>query len=131
MVVLGFFTSVGCAIEKPLEGAVMVNETFELKDGERRKIPDAGLEIEILEINDSRCPVNARCIRMGSMALTLGIYENNQQVGSVFVDAGETPKDRKPGLFKNFHFYLHDIQPYPTADYDVKNVTAVISVTKI
>jgi hypothetical protein len=128
---LGFFAGFGCATETPLEGDLMVNETFELKYGERRKIPDTGLEIEILEINDSRCPVNARCIRRGSMALTLGIYENNQQVGSVFIDAGETPKDRKPGLFKNFYFNLHDIQPYPTAEYDVTNATAVLSITKI
>lgn len=127
---LGFPGCAGQDYRISSEGPIVIGKVFELKYGQKRELKNTGLEIEILSNNDSRCPLNAECIRQGSAALTLSILRNKKHIGSVYIDAGETPKDEKIGIYKKFYFRLLSLYPYPTVGYDVKKSTAILSVAK-
>jgi hypothetical protein len=133
MYIILVVTLAGCATfatEVSYEGPIEIGEIFAMKYGQRREIQNTGLTIEINKISDSRCPLNAQCIRKGDISVTLDIFRNNEQVGSAHMFSGLTPQERKVGEYKNLNFYLLDLYPYPMVGYSVKHSIAVMSITK-
>ncbi|WP_192822348.1 hypothetical protein [Rufibacter sp. LB8] len=100
-----------------------------------------GATLKLLQIEDSRCPMNANCIRQGSAIAHVQLLEIN---GSASVtkqlylgDALEAPDNRGPraadtvevGLSgKNYQIILSEVQPYPnTSDPNPAEKTAKLS----
>ena len=58
---------------------ILTGQEFAIREGERMDLMDTTqfiAELEVQEITDSRCPVNAQCIRAGEALVTLGIRGN-------------------------------------------------------
>ncbi|HYW08795.1 MAG TPA: hypothetical protein VE913_17670 [Longimicrobium sp.] len=101
----------GCATvrapQPPVRAAL--NETFMLPIDRAAEVGSDGLVLRFVRvINDSRCPVNARCIRAGSASVALELRAPGVAAGTVTV---ETPDQPKIADFGPYTVEILDIQP--------------------
>jgi hypothetical protein len=80
-------------------------------------IPTSGsdLKVELKEVNDSRCPINADCISAGSAKLTLTVSDASNQV-DVSMDFKGEPKSNTQAFTLsgvNYVLSVSEVLPYP------------------
>ena len=84
------------------------------------------LDVEFLEIEDSRCPSDVTCIWEGRASVTLRIYNQTQYI-SIILTTGETPTSH----VDSYDITLIDVLPYPVSTKDITDeYVATISVSK-
>lgn len=88
------------------------------------------LKIDLREVNDSRCPINADCIQMGSVILNFSVSNGTDQedVSVHFVDGDKNKGSSKFSIGgQNYLLKVSQVLPYPQiaqkpvlTDYNVK-----------
>ena len=98
------------------------------------------LSVQLQSLEDSRCPMNAMCIRQGSAVATLEVKDAAGNSKSQVLYLGEklpAPNDRGDRSVdsvdvslgqKNYRLILHSVEPYPNTS-AVPEETQTISVT--
>lgn len=89
-----------------------------LQLGQAQTIPQQALRIEMTEVNDSRCPVGATCIRAGIAAVTVTVkgLDAGAVASSVMLDTSAA-KDvtlNQAGVARTFRLSLQTLQPLAT-----------------
>jgi hypothetical protein len=106
---------------------VKVGEEFSLKLGDSINLTDKETvlsELQIYDISDSRCPVNAQCIRAGEAVVTIGLKEISQKflitelcIGEC-TQIGSSPPQTPQITIKVDNVYftltLKEVNPYPS-----------------
>lgn len=72
------------------------------------------LKVELKDVNDSRCPMNANCVSMGSAKLELSISDASNQVNVSFEFKGDSKNEQ---VFKlggtEYILTVTEVLPYP------------------
>lgn len=79
--------------------------TVVLVRGQQVVIADQSLTIELVEINDSRCPIKVTCIWAGHAAVTLQVSKPGSLAGRVVIGS-EAPSSMKLPSDTNYGGYL-------------------------
>lgn len=91
--------------------------TLRLEDGYNEIVASDGTKVELLEVNDSRCPLNVECVQAGQALVKLKISEPEKEPREVEL-VGITPlgdgKSSEP--MGDGYLLLLDVKPYPQAD---------------
>lgn len=110
-----------------------LDETFKLKKNTTCIIKDTGLEVELLDINDSRCPEGVQCVRAGEAVVKIevkGINGENQTITLAVPDADTDYKS--VAEVGGFTITLLNVYPYPSENdnQDTKTQWAELIVSK-
>ena len=72
------------------------------------------LKVELKEVNDSRCPINANCVSMGSAKLVFSVSDASNQVNVNFEFKGDSKNEQ---VFKlggtEYVITVSEVLPYP------------------
>lgn len=101
----------GCATVRAPQPSVRaaLDETFMLPIDRAAEVGSDGLVLRFARVvNDSRCPINARCIRAGSATVALELRAPGLEASTVTV---ETPDQPKSADFGPYTVEILDIQP--------------------
>jgi hypothetical protein len=105
---------------------IALNETVELFKVEQGKSSKNKVRVHLTEINDSRCPMNANCIRYGSAIARLWLEQDQEKSPTIALVIGEAlPND--PRKVRNraadttlvtvantqYQVILKSVTPYP------------------
>jgi hypothetical protein len=106
---------VGC---KKDDISLSLNKKFELMQNESVKIKNGSEEIlvKLTQVNDSRCPINANCIRSGEAKIKLDLDVNGVSYKGfelcLICDATmNIPNNKTVG--SKYKITLIDVNPYP------------------
>lgn len=115
LVVLGaayFFTSSGKIKNGEENSEPKVFGEITLKAGEEGEI--AGLSIKMIQIkDDSRCPINARCVWAGKVSADVEL-KSGDITGAATLDVGNSPY-----IFENYLIKLVDVKPEKIAGQEI------------
>jgi hypothetical protein len=92
--------------------------SYRLKADERvyYSLEDTSFTLQLLKIEDSRCPRNARCIWQGEVKVSLAVAGQKPQtlcLGNCQVKDSAANKLQIDLQNDNFILILEDVQPYP------------------
>ena len=76
------------------------------------------LKVQLVDVTDSRCPVNAMCVTAGSARLKFNISDNTKAADvSVNFQGGNLKKDSREFILGNTTYVLtvKEVLPYPVA----------------
>ena len=107
-------------------GGPVLSEKFTVKFGQQVLIRSEGLTVKLDSVtNDSRCPKNAECFWAGNARIVLEVNGKTNLALNTYLD----PKE---GDFRNYHFKLLDLKPYPemTGQIKLNDYEADLIVTK-
>lgn len=100
--------------EGPFE--VKVNETINLPDN------NTGLQLQVLSINDSRCPANAFCVTSGNAVVKIKMADNSGafEERDLCIGLCGTKLNRQDTIIvkinnKRYSVILENVYPYPEA----------------
>ncbi|SEJ29669.1 hypothetical protein SAMN04487995_4040 [Dyadobacter koreensis] len=82
-------------------------------------IQGQALIVNILELNDSRCPINADCIQAGSVDLQLSVSDGTNKVNiPVSFKSDSKASGHQTFLLgkQNYSLVVHEVLPYPITD---------------
>jgi hypothetical protein len=132
-----FVSMLSCCKEEPGLRTIPLNQEFNVQAGETFEIVNENgeyiMSISVSEINDSRCPLNAICVRAGEAKVSFqvsGIEEIIRQfelcVGADCPEGGESTELIIDNITRRFT--LIDVKPYPMASKNDESKTAVVFV---
>lgn len=99
-------------------------------------IPGQALIVNVLELNESRCPLNVNCIQAGGVDLELSISDGTNKV-NIPVSFKSDSKASGHQTFmlgnQNYSLVVHEILPYPatTQKPDLDEYKVNLSIEKI
>jgi hypothetical protein len=114
------FTNAGCT-NKQDEVSKKLGDTFQLKANESTNFNDNGNMIiaKLINIQDSRCPINVQCIRAGEAIVILDLQIGDEQFKGLKVCIG-CEKEMKitestiiKAKTKTYTLKLNSVDPYP------------------
>ncbi len=116
------FTNAGCT-NKQDEVTKKMGDTFQLKAGESISFSDNSNSItaKLINIQDSRCPVNVQCIRAGEAIVILDLQIGDEQIKGLKVCIGcekvmgITESTEIKTKAKTYTLKLNSVDPYPQA----------------
>lgn len=90
--------------------------TVVLRHGHSEQIPEAKLSLELLAVQDSRCPQGARCIWAGQATATLLVWHAGGAPLQLVVGTPTPPEMHLPFQAQSgaFQFTLQALQPLPS-----------------
>ncbi|HZR45465.1 MAG TPA: hypothetical protein VFA47_02080, partial [Candidatus Manganitrophaceae bacterium] len=100
--------------------AVVVGEVS-LRPGERTTLAGEVLTIELVSVsNDSRCPIDAACIRQGNAEVTVKLTQDGRPASFLRLHTAAAPGRGKmehpnEANYLNYTIRLTDLQPSPKA----------------
>lgn len=107
---------------------IALNETLELSGTDEGNANSDKVRVHLAELNDSRCPLNANCIRYGSAIARLWLEQDQQQSPPVELVMGEAlPTDTRKLRHRSadttlvtiantqYQVILKSVLPYPCA----------------
>jgi carboxymethylenebutenolidase len=105
-------------------------EAFEVGVGSYAQVQN-GVEITVLDIEDSRCPADALCIWQGEAKVEINVRQDSEDLGD-FVLSTLAPQANL--IFDDFIIRLVEVQPYPFSGKEINIsdyiITLVVSDTK-
>jgi hypothetical protein len=135
-----FVVFAGCATDSagnpgdmtPTSPAV---HTIVLARGQQAVIADESLTVELIEINDSRCPVKVTCVWAGHAAVTLQVSKPGSPAGRVVIGS-EAPSSMKLPSDANYGGFLFHLVELERGNADgstgaVPSQRATISVSRL
>jgi hypothetical protein len=88
---------------------------IEIANGKSAVIESESLEIRFEGVgNDSRCPINARCVWEGDAAVTIELTKPGQQPGRL--ELHTSGRFEQEGRYLSYHVRLSALQPEPQTD---------------
>lgn len=119
---LFLFTNAGCTNKDNITPKKL-GDTFQLKTNESASFNDNGNSIvaKLINIQDSRCPVNVQCIRAGEATIILDLTIGDEQFNGlkVCIDCEKTMNIIETTIIKAktkiYTLKLTSVDPYPTS----------------
>ena len=116
------FTNAGCT-NKQDEVSKKLGDTFPLKASESINFSDNSNSItaKLINIQDSRCPINVQCIRAGEVIVILDLQIGDEQFKGLKVCIGcekemnITQSIEIKAKTKTYTLKLNSVDPYPTS----------------
>ena len=89
---------------------------------------ESGLELEISDVNDSRCPLEVVCVWEGEALVTFDIqFDGQSESIQISKCNGESPQCKDSIVEKLGHrFHVLDVLPFPKIDVEVPDEDYVI-----
>ncbi len=103
-----------------------LGEKFTVKFGQQVLIRSEVLTVKLDSVtDDSRCPKNSECFWAGNARIVLEVNGKSNLALNTYLE----PKE---AVFRNYHFKLVDLKPYPDATSKIKlnDYAAELIVTK-
>lgn len=126
----------GCSQEHS-QPEVNANTSFELSPDNTVRLKDenADFPVKVLQIQDSRCPMDANCIWMGEAKVEVLISDNETASLCLGDCLKKDPKANEAHFSLNDTDYLitlNDVQPYPSASVSGKEAKkAVLTIKRV
>jgi hypothetical protein len=119
------------------QSSVSPQSTNDVKVAYQKSVRMAGtsLDLKVASVADSRCPINARCITAGSVAVSFDATDGGQ-TQTVTVDLPAYPDKPVQKVFsvngQSYQLNLREVLPYPEAGKPVtlEDYTVQFSVEK-
>ena len=116
------FTNAGCTSKQDIV-TKKLGDIFQLKASESASFSDNGNTItaKLINIQESRCPVNVQCIRAGEAIVVLDLQIGDEQFKGLKVCIGcEKQMDMIESTVikaktKTYTLKLNSVDPYPTS----------------
>ena len=90
-----------------------------------------GVQISILNVEDSRCPADVLCIWQGEAKISLNVIKDSKNLGNFVLS---TLKEKSIQRFDNFTIKLVEVEPYPNSKKEIMLsdyvITLVVSDTR-
>ncbi|MCF2443708.1 hypothetical protein L0657_07055 [Dyadobacter sp. CY345] len=99
-------------------------------------IPGQALIVNVLELNESRCPINVNCIQAGGVDLQLSISDGTNKANIPVSFKSESKASGHQTFMlgnQNYSLVVHDVLPYPvtTQTPDLEEYKVNLSIEKI
>lgn len=88
-----------------------------VRSGQPSQIPAEGLTLELIAVDDSRCPVDAVCVWEGHGAATLRVSQTGQTAETVKIGLPAAAERQLPGdaSYRGWRLSLQVLEPAPRA----------------
>lgn len=102
----------------PTQPDAVVGQPFEVRAGETANLPD-GIRLRFDRVrSDSRCPIDAVCIRAGEAVVAITLTKSGS--ASVEFDVQTDPPDRRSASYGGYSVALTELHPFPRSDRPVQ-----------
>lgn len=116
-VVLAAIVSVACG-RSPTQPDVVTGQPFDVRAGATVELPD-GIRLRFDSVlSDSRCPIDAVCVRAGEAVVAITLSKAGT-VAAEF-DVQTDPPDRRSAVYSGHSITLTALQPFPRSDRQVQ-----------
>lgn len=112
------------------QGSIDLNRTFQPSldvpieiSSEFNAVTPNGVQITLLNVEDSRCPANVLCVWQGEAKVSINIIQN--EVGENL--ALSTTQDKSFQIFNGLVIKLVDVQPYPYSNKEIPQTDYVVT----
>lgn len=75
-----------------------------------------GVEINVLDIEDSRCPADVLCVWQGEAKISINVIKDSQDLGNFVLS---TLEEKSTQRFDSFTIKLVEVQPYPYSNKEI------------
>ena len=103
---------------------------FEVGVGSHAQVEN-GVEINVLNVEDSRCPADVLCVWQGEAKISINVIKDSRDLGNFILS---TLEEKTTQRFDSFTIKLVEVQPYPYSNKEIKLsdyvVTLVVSDTR-
>ncbi len=104
---------------------VQLNQTFNLKVGQKATVIDAGITVLFVDIlEDSRCPVDVVCVWQGNAKVALDVRESGKGAQRIELNSTSDPREV---FFGDFRVDFVDIQPAKRSNQNVTKGDYILS----
>ena len=111
---------------KPAPGHAALYHEFEIQSGKSVAVANEGLNVSLASVDDSRCPMEARCISPGNARVKIRLSKSGSPSGSLELNTFEGPRT---GVYAGYEVELVDVTPsnsiYGVAQKDYRAVVVV------
>ncbi|WP_128548639.1 hypothetical protein [Larkinella soli] len=109
---------IACKNESTVQPDVTPASVVEVPYHKSARVTGTSLDVRIAAVDDSRCPINARCITAGFVTVTFGISDgsNNQDVKVELPASADKPVEKSFQLGgQTYEISLVEVSPEPEA----------------
>jgi hypothetical protein len=101
----------------PTGGPQRGSYTVTLRDEQSVVISAESLTLQLTEVQDSRCPINALCIWAGHGAVALRVSQEGQAAETVKIGFPAPAEMKLPGdaSYRGYRLSLQTLEPFPVA----------------
>ena len=98
----------------PTQPDAVLGQPFEVRAATTAELPD-GIRLRFDSVlSDSRCPIDAICVRAGEAVIAITLSKAGT-VGAEF-DVQTDPPDRRSAVYSGHSITLTALQPFPRSD---------------
>ncbi|HET9706289.1 MAG TPA: hypothetical protein VFP85_19745 [Vicinamibacterales bacterium] len=98
----------------PTQPDAVMGQPFEVRAGTTAELPD-GIRLRFDSVlSDSRCPIDAICVRAGEAVIAITLSKAGT-VAAEF-DVQTDPPDRRSAVYSGHSITLTALQPFPRSD---------------
>ena len=128
--VIGLFLFLlSCNKNKDVDATLKIGEITEIKLGETVKNSEYGLSLQVENINDSRCPINAICVWAGEALVKFQLATKEGKCNfTLKIPISDTIKNDT--IVEGVKYQLMDVLPYPGSndEQQVQKVKILVAV---
>ena len=104
---------------------VSVGQSVELSIGETANVTPGSVRVQLVNVNDSRCPSDVVCVSAGEAMIILAL----SGAGADRIDTLYLLKQPKSNTYGGYRFDALDVQPYPKSTGQQAAKTLVLKVS--
>ena len=104
---------------------VSVGQSVELSIGETANVTPGSVRVQLVNVNDSRCPSDVVCVSAGEAMIILAL----SGAGADRIDTLYLLKQPKSTTYGGYRFDALDVQPYPKSTGQQAAKTLVLKVS--
>lgn len=86
--------------------------TAVVRVGQSLWVAEGGVQVEVLDVLDSRCPPGVKCVRAGEVKAQVRVSEEGRELGTVTL--ASAPKDAQSKAVGGYTVTLVEVQPPKT-----------------
>lgn len=114
------------AAAQPISGPIVLKTT----DKEKVVLTDTGLTIELVSLEDSRCPKNVICIVAGTAVVKLKVSAKGETADLTLEYTHELGPEKTSGKALGHTINVVNVEPYPDTSQPPQFQTVTLQVTK-
>jgi hypothetical protein len=82
--------------------------------GQTAQIQEEALTVQLVEVNDSRCPPDVRCVWAGQATATLLVFQSGSPAQSLKIGTSAPANFPSQASYGSFQFSLKSLEPGPS-----------------